>query len=97
MIPVHLVQQFTKKIDYLISAIVEELENKQPSEEEKKHHCRYTHEPKEGKTTIYWKDTLIIEAVLKEDLDEAIVGYFNLPEQFAQNTYIQNTINKWNS
>lgn len=96
MIPAHLIEQFSKKVDYLISAIVEELENKPPSEKEKHQHVSYAIESLEGKTTVYWKGTLIFEAVLNEDAEGAIQGYFNLPEKFAENQYIQNTINKWN-
>jgi hypothetical protein len=94
MIPAHVYEQFSKKIEYLISAIVEEMEGKVPSKQEIQVNTCISHE--NGEYEITWKGNKIFNATLKETSDGNIEGEWNLPEQFSKNKYIQEKVNQWN-
>ena len=94
MIPVHVLEQFSKKLEYLITVIVEELEGKVPSKQEIRQNSSCSHQ--DGEYEVTWKGNKIFNATLKEDEHGNIMGDFNLPEQFSKNKYIQEKINQWN-
>ncbi len=84
-------EKFAKTLDWLITAVVEKMEDRVPTAPEVRQNVAVI--KKDGKVTILWKQKPIIKATLRK-IEEGYSGYFEVDEKYIDDIIRERT-NKW--
>lgn len=84
-------EKFAKTLDWLITAVVEKMEDRVPTAKETRDNVRII--KKDNRVTILWKEKPIVKAVLKK-VEEGYAGYFEVDEKYIDDIIRERT-NKW--